>query len=112
MWSTRPSRTCSTSPTAQAAPSYFGEADADAVLYESFDAESCADAVLATSGTETPTLTFTTADGEPVGTLDATKRFDGTASLAVPYDAEAAQADASLPGEVADHQVTRVSRST
>ena len=105
MWSTRPSRTCSTSPTAQAAPSYFGEADADAVLYESFDAESCADTVLATSGTETPTLTFTTADGEPVGTLDATKRFDGTASLAVPYDAEAAQADASLPGEVADHQV-------
>lgn len=94
----------STFPTAQGAPSYFGEADSDAVLYESFDAENRADTALAAAGSEAPALTFTTLDGEPVGALDATKRFDGTASLAVPYDAEAAQADTSLPGEVAGHQ--------
>ena len=94
----------STYPTAQGAPSYFGEADADPVLYESFDAENHADAALTAEGSEAPALTFTTFDGEPVGTLDTAKRFDGTASLAVPFDAEAAQADTSLPGEVADHQ--------
>lgn len=94
----------STYPTAQGAPSYFGEADSGAVLYESFDAENRADTALAAAGSEAPALTFTTLDGEPVGTLDAAKRFDGTASLAVPYDAEAAQADTSLPGEVAGHQ--------
>lgn len=97
----------STYPTAPGAPSYFGEADADPVLYESFDAESRADAALAAEGSEAPALTFTTLDGEPIGTPDTTKRFDGAASLAVPYDAEAAQADTSLPGEVAGRQVVQ-----
>lgn len=97
----------STYPTAPGAPSYFGEADADPVLYESFDAESRADAALAAEGSEAPALTFMTLDGEPIGTPDTTKRFDGAASLAVPYDAEAAQADTSLPGEVAGRQVVQ-----
>lgn len=86
-------------------PTYFGEADSDAVLYESFDGETRADASIEGSGA--PILRFTDADGNSVDTTVGAKRFDGDAALAVSYDAEEAQADTSLPVELANTQVIK-----
>ncbi len=84
-------------------PTYFGEADSDAVLYESFDEETRADASI--ENANAPILRFTDTDGNSIGTPVGSKRFDGDTALAVPYDAEEAQADTSLPVELANKQV-------
>ena len=60
-------------------PNYLGEADADAVLYESFDEESRADAAVPT-GTK---ITFESESG--VTTVADGKRFTGDAAVSLPY---------------------------
>ena len=93
-------------------PSYFGEADADAVLYESFDESTRASAGsgLASGSTQ---LTFSYVDGAtgslsgPVAEASGSLRFDGSASLAVSYDADAAvtpEFAASASDELAGYQ--------
>ena len=87
---------------AEASQSYFGEADPDPALYESFDAASKG-SVATASGTSS-LLQFRDAEGTPLNTLDQSRRFDGDASLAVTFNAAAAQADETIPIEVDDHQ--------
>lgn len=90
------------------APSYMGEADSDAVLYESFDEETRAstDSGL---GSGWPQLSFTyEGSGEEVGIAKDSMRFDGTAALAVEYDADAPSVSGSVTGqisELSDYQV-------
>lgn len=90
-------------------PSYIGEADEDAALYESFDADTKADPRVTVSGSSVqqgaPILRFSDGDGGALDPLSDSKRYGGTAALAVPYDATAAQEDASLPVEVENYQV-------
>lgn len=73
-------------------PSYFGEVDDSAVLYESFDEDTRArgDSGL---GSGAQQLAFSYLKGEDVagevGTASYELRFDGSAALAVAYDADA-----------------------
>ena len=90
-------------------PSYIGEADEDAALYESFDADTRADSNITASGSPVqggkPILQFTDSDGNKLESFSDSKRYGGAAALEVPYDAEAAQEDTSLPVEVENYQV-------
>ena len=90
-------------------PSYIGEADEDAALYESFDADTRADSNIPVSDSPVqegePILKFTDSDGNRLESFSDSKRYGGDAALAVPYDAAAAQEDTSLPVEVKNYQV-------
>ncbi|WP_162610973.1 S8 family serine peptidase [Gordonibacter sp. An230] len=70
-------------------PIYLGEEDADAVLYESFDAKTRMDEGVASASGE-PVLSFLSEGegqaGEPVGeVVTGGKRFDGEAAYELPY---------------------------
>ena len=91
-------------------PIYLGEEDADAVLYESFDAKSHgAEGVASASGE--PVLSFYPVDAgqtaqteEPVGAVATDgKRFDGEAAYELPYDPSASEDSvASVESNVID----------
>lgn len=91
-------------------PIYLGEEDADAVLYESFDAEThVADGVTSASGD--PVLSFHPAEAGQAARTDGSagvvakdgKRFDGEAAYELPYDPSASEDSvASVESNVID----------
>ena len=90
-------------------PQYLGEADAGAALYESFDEKTRVAEGVRTGGQQGSEggqadaaddgqlLEFRYQSGEDVGVIQGGKRFDGSAALALDYDAETAAA-AGLEG--------------
>ena len=81
---------------------YLGEADPDAVIYESFDGKSRADEAL---GDDFPGLVFTSANAEVHEGEAGERSFDGDRALQVEYSAEVAASGvpfAVLAGQAVD----------
>ena len=81
---------------------YLGEADPDAVIYESFDGKSRADEAL---GDDFPGLVFTSANAEVHVGEAGERSFDGDRALQVEYSAEVAASGvpfAALAGQTVD----------
>lgn len=84
----------STGTPAAATQQYLGEADADAVLYESFDGKTCSNGNGTSFEQGVPVLGFQDGAGAPLGEIREGVGFDGTGAYVLPYDGSTALASA------------------
>lgn len=84
----------STGTPAAATQQYLGEADADAVLYESFDGKTRSDGDGTSFEQGVPVLGFQDGAGAPLGGIREGVGFDGTGAYVLPYDGSTALASA------------------
>ena len=84
----------STGTPAAATQQYLGEADADAVLYESFDGKTRSNGDGTSFEQGVPVLGFQDGAGAPLGGIREGAGFDGTGAYVLPYDGSTALASA------------------
>lgn len=84
----------STGTPAAATQQYLGEADADAVLYESFDGKTRSNGDGTSFEQGVPVLGFQDGAGAPLGEIREGVGFDGTGAYVLPYDGSTALASA------------------
>lgn len=84
----------STGTPAAATQQYLGEADADAVLYESFDGKTRSNGDGTSFAQGTPVLGFQDGAGASLGEIQEGAGFDGTGAYVLPYDGSSSLATA------------------